>query len=269
MGKLDGKVAIVTGGARGQGRSHAQRLARDGADIVVCDVSADIDGVRMTLARPEDLKETVLLVEAEDKRCLAIQADVRDTAAIDHVAQAAMDEFGRVDILCANAGVLSLVDNAWEITDEIWDAMIDVNLTGVFKTCRAVIPHMLAGANGGAIVITSSVAGLAPVLSTTHYVAAKHGLTGLMRGLARELAPHNIRVNTVNPFSVDSPMTRDEVTIDWYTAHPEVATAYAPLMPLEALVPSDVSDAVAFLVSDEAKWITGTTLVVDGGWMVR
>jgi SDR family mycofactocin-dependent oxidoreductase len=270
VSRLDGKVAVITGGARGQGRSHALRLAKEGADIVVCDVAADIPGVPLTLARPEDLQETVGLIEAEDRRCLAIQADVRDTAAINGVAEAAMAEFGRIDILCANAGVLSLVDNSWEIDDLTWDSMIDVNLSGVFKSCRAVIPHMLAGGRGGAIVITSSIAGLKALPAITHYVAAKHGTVGLMRGLARELAPHNIRVNTVHPSAVDSPMARDASFGTWAAEHEEMATTmYANLMPVDAMEESDISDAVAFLVSDEAKWITGATLNVDAGWLLK
>jgi SDR family mycofactocin-dependent oxidoreductase len=270
MSRLDGKVAVITGGARGQGRSHALRLAREGPDIVICDVAADIPGVPLTLARPEDLEETVALVEAQDRRCLAFQADVRDTDALTEMTDAAMAEFGRIDILCANAGVLSLVDNSWEIADEVWEAMLGVNLTGVFKSCRAVIPHMLAGGNGGAIVITSSIAGLKALPAITHYVAAKHGTVGLMRALARELAPHNIRVNTVHPSAVDSPMARDEAFAGWAAEHEETATTmYANLMPVEAMEESDISDAVAFLVSDQAKWITGATLNVDAGWLLK
>ncbi|HEY1973042.1 MAG TPA: mycofactocin-coupled SDR family oxidoreductase [Pseudonocardia sp.] len=269
MSGVDGKVAIITGGARGQGRSHALRLAREGADIVVCDIASDIPGVPLTLARPDDLAQTVALVEAEDRRCLAIQADVRDTAQINGVAEAAMAEFGRIDILCANAGVLSMVDNSWEIDDLTWDSMIDVNLSGVFKSCRAVIPHMLAGGRGGAIVITSSIAGLKALPAITHYVAAKHGTVGLMRALARELAPRNIRVNTVHPAAVDSPMARDECFTSWAAHNVETAnTMYANLMRVQAMQESDISDAVAFLVSDQAKWITGTTLNVDAGWLL-
>ncbi|HTK65502.1 MAG TPA: mycofactocin-coupled SDR family oxidoreductase [Pseudonocardia sp.] len=267
---LNGKVAVITGGARGQGRSHALRLAREGADIVVCDIAADIPGCPLTLARPEDLEETVKLVEALDRRCLAIQADVRDTAQINGVAEAAMAEFGRIDILCANAGILSLVNNSWEIDDAAWDAMIGVNLSGVFKSCRAVIPHMLAGGNGGSIIITSSIAGLKALPAITHYVAAKHGTVGLMRAFARELAPHSIRVNTVHPSAVDSPMARDESFGAWAAANAEQATTmYANLIPVESMEESDISDAVAFLASDQSKFITGCTLNVDAGWLLK
>jgi SDR family mycofactocin-dependent oxidoreductase len=266
---LDGKVAVITGGARGQGRSHALRLARDGADVVVCDIAADVAGIPMTLARPEDLDETVRLVEDLDRRCIAVRADVRDTAAVDAVAGAAMAEFGRIDILCANAGVVSMADRSWEIDDTTWDAIIGVNLSGVFKSCRAVIPHMLAGGRGGAIVITSSIAGLKALPAFTHYVAAKHGTVGLMRALARELAPNNIRVNTVHPSSVDTPMARDEAFVEWATTHADQAPAYTNLMPVDAMQSGDISDAIAFLVSDQAKWITGATLNVDAGWLLK
>ena len=267
---LDGKVAVITGGARGQGRSHALRLAREGADIVICDVAADIPGVPLTLARPEDLAETAKLVEELDRRCLAIQADVRDTAAINGVARAAMAEFGRIDVLCANAGVLSMVDNSWEMDDLTWDSMIDVNLTGVFKSCRAVIPHILAGGRGGSIIITSSIAGLKALPAITHYVAAKHGTVGLMRAFARELAPHNIRVNTVHPSAVDSPMVRDESFGRWAAEHPDTAgDLFTNLMPVSAMEESDISDAVAFLASDQSRWVTGCTLNVDAGALLR
>jgi SDR family mycofactocin-dependent oxidoreductase len=267
---LHGKVAVITGGARGQGRSHALRLARDGADIVICDIAQDIPGVPLTLARPEDLAETVKLVEALDRRCLAVRADVRDTAQINGVAEAAMAEFGRIDILCANAGVLSMVTNSWEMDDLTWDSMIDVNLTGVFKSCRAVIPHLLAGGRGGSIIITSSIAGLKALPAITHYVAAKHGTVGLMRAFARELAPHNIRVNTVHPSAVDSPMARDECFTGWAAENVETATTmYANLMPVEAMQESDISDAVAFLASDQSRWVTGCTLNVDAGWLLK
>lgn len=270
MNGLDGKVAVITGGARGQGRSHALRLAREGADIVVCDIAADIPGVPLTLARPADLDETVALVEALDRRCVAVQADVRDTAQINGVAEATMAEFGRIDILCANAGVLSMVDNSWEIDDLTWDSMIDVNLTGVFKSCRAVIPHILAGGRGGSIIITSSIAGLKALPAITHYVAAKHGTVGLMRAFARELAPHNIRVNTVHPSAVDSPMARDDCFTEWAAANVETATTmYANLMPVPAMEESDISDAVAFLASDQSRWVTGCTLNVDAGWLLK
>ena len=181
MGKLDGKVAVITGGGRGQGRSHAVRLAQEGADVVVCDITEQVATVEFPTGQPGDLEETVALVEKQGRRCVAVEADVRSTADMQTLADTAMSEFGRIDFLLANAGILSLSDSTWELTDEQWDDMIDINLTGVFKACRAVVPHIRAGGNGGSIVITSSIAGIKGVAGCTHYTAAKHGIVGLMR----------------------------------------------------------------------------------------
>lgn len=270
MGALDGKVAVITGGARGQGRSHAVRLAREGADIVVCDLEAPIATVPYQLSTPGDLEETARLVEKEGRRCLFLVADVRDTAAMTEVADRAMSEFGRIDILLANAGILSLSDWTWELTDEQWDDMIDVNLTGVFKACRAVVPHILSGQRGGSIVITSSIAGLKGVAGCTHYTAAKHGIVGLMRVLARELAPSSIRVNTLHPTGVDSPMSNNDFFPRWLDEHKDLGDAMRfNLMPVDAMPMSDVSDAVAWLVSDQAKWVTGVALPIDAGFLLK
>ncbi len=270
MGKLDGKVAVITGGARGQGRMHAVRLAEEGADIVICDLAAPIASVPYPLAEPSDLGETVKLVEERDRRCVDVVADVRDTTQMREVADAAMAQFGRIDILLANAGILSLSESTWELTDEQWDDMIDVNLTGVFKACRAVVPHMLAADNGGSIVITSSIAGLKGVAGCTHYTAAKHGIVGLMRTLARELAPRSIRVNTVHPTGVDSPMSNNEFFGTWLEEHQELGDAMrGNMMPVDSIPMEDVSAVIAWLVSDEAKWITGAALPVDAGFMLK
>ncbi|WP_300009219.1 mycofactocin-coupled SDR family oxidoreductase [Pseudonocardia sp.] len=270
MGKLDGKVAVITGGARGQGRSHAVALAREGADVVVCDIASDIASVPFPLADAADLDETVKLVEQQDRRCVALQADVRDTAAMQQVADTAMREFDRIDVLLANAGILSLSDTTWALSDEQWDDMIDVNLTGVFKSCRAVVPHMLAAGNGGSIVITSSIAGLKGVAGCTHYTAAKHGVVGLMRTLARELAAARIRVNTIHPTGVDSPMSNNDFFPAWLEANPELGDAMrGNLMPVDAMPMADVSSVITWLVSDEAKWVTGVTLPVDAGFLLK
>jgi SDR family mycofactocin-dependent oxidoreductase len=270
MGRLDDRVAVITGGARGQGRSHAVRLAQDGADIIVCDIAENVASVPFSLATMEDLNLTVKLVEEQGRRCIGLKADVRSTKDMQAVADRAMAEFGRIDILCANAGILSLDENTWSITDDEWQDEIDINLTGVFKSCRAVIPHMLAGGRGGAIVITSSIAGLKGVAGCTHYTAAKHGIVGLMRVLARELAPHLIRVNTIHPTGVDSPMSNNEFFPAWMDANPELGAAMrGNMMPIAQLPSEDVSAAVAWLVSDEAKWVTGVTLPIDAGFMVK
>ncbi|MEK6443095.1 mycofactocin-coupled SDR family oxidoreductase [Pseudonocardia sp. T1-2H] len=270
MGQLDGKVAVITGGGRGQGRSHAIRLAEEGADIVVCDITEQVGSVPFPTGRPGDLEETVAAVEKLDRRCVALQADVRSTADMNRLADTAMKEFGRIDILLANAGILSLSDNTWELDDETWDDMIDINLTGVFKACRAVVPHIRAGGRGGSIVITSSIAGLRGVAGCTHYTAAKHGIVGLMRTLARELAPESIRVNTLHPTGVDSPMSNNDFFPKWLDEHKELGDAMRfNLMPVDAMPMRDVSDVVAFLVSDAGKWVTGTTMQVDAGFMLK
>ncbi|GAA1841534.1 mycofactocin-coupled SDR family oxidoreductase [Pseudonocardia alni] len=270
MGQLDGKVAVITGGGRGQGRSHAIRLAQEGADIVVCDITQQVATVPFPTGRPGDLDETVAAVEKLDRRCVAIEADVRKTADMERLADTAMSEFGRIDIHLANAGILSLSENTWELTDEAWDDMIDINLTGVFKSCRAVVPHIRAGGNGGTILITSSIAGLRAVAGCTHYTAAKHGIVGLMRTLARELAPESIRVNTIHPTGVGSPMSNNDYFPQWLTEHEELGNAMRfNLMPVDALPERDVSDVVAFLCSDAGKWITGTTVPIDAGFMLK
>jgi SDR family mycofactocin-dependent oxidoreductase len=270
MGKLDGKVAVITGGGRGQGRSHAVRLASEGADIVICDITEQVGSVPFATGRPGDLEETVRQVEALDRRCVALEADVRSSADMQRLADTAMAEFGRIDFLLANAGILTLSDTTWELTDEQWDDMIDINLTGVFKACRAVVPHIRAGGNGGSIVITSSIAGLKGVAGCTHYTAAKHGIVGLMRTLAKELAPESIRVNTLHPTGVDSPMSNNDFFPQWLDEHKELGDAMRfNLMPVDAMPMADVSGVVAFLCSVEAKWITGSTVQCDAGFMLK
>nr|PZN60900.1 MAG: SDR family mycofactocin-dependent oxidoreductase [Sphaerobacter thermophilus] len=278
MGKLDGKVAVITGGARGQGRAHALTLAREGADIVVCDIAAQIDTVPYPMATPADLEETVRLVEDLDRRCVAVQADVRDGAQMQAVAERAMSEFGRIDILLANAGIFSFAGGggSWEMTDEQWRDMIDVNLTGVWQSCKAVIPHMIAGGRGGSIVITSSTAGLHGFANFAHYVSAKHGVVGLMRTLAIELAPHNIRVNTVHPTSVRTPMVMNEATRRLFGGGQDISQEQffeimqsMNALPVGAVEPEDISNAILWLVSDDARYVTGVTLPVDAGFGVK
>jgi SDR family mycofactocin-dependent oxidoreductase len=270
MGRLDDRVAVITGGARGQGRAHAVRLAQEGADVVVCDITEDLATVPYGLATQEDLDLTVKLVEEQGRRCVAVRGDVRSTADMQAVADRAMAEFGRIDIHLANAGILSLSDTTWDLTDEQWDEMIAVNLTGVFKSCRAVVPHILAGGCGGSIVITSSIAGLKGVMACTHYTAAKHGVVGLMRTLARELAPHMIRVNTIHPTGVDSPMSNNDFFPKWMEENPELADPMrGNMMPVDAMPMEDVAAGVAWLVSDEARWVTGVTLPIDAGFLLR
>lgn len=272
MGRLDGKVAIITGAARGQGRSHAVTLAREGADIVVCDICAPLQYPHYPAATEEELYETVRLVEDLDRRCIAVKADVRDLRQMEAVAERAMREFGHIDILLANAGIHSIARNSWEMPEDQWQEMIDVNLTGVWKTCRAVIPHMIRSGRGGAIVITSSINGLKGSPSWSHYVAAKHGVVGLMRSLAIEFAPHNIRVNTIHPTGVNTPMASGAPEVlqqvdGWWPNY--VSSHLSNLLDVPWVEPTDISNAILWLVSDEARYVTGTTLVVDAGLMVK
>lgn len=275
MGKLDGRVALITGGARGQGRSHALTLAREGASIVVCDIASQMETVPYPMATADQLNETVRLVEDLDQRCVAVQADVRDEQQMQAVAERALTEFGQIDILLANAGIASFAP-AWEMTRQMWQEMIDVNLTGVWQSCKAVIPHMIERGQGGAIVLTSSTAGLAPFGNLAHYTAAKHGVVGLMRVLAIELAPHMIRVNTVNPTTVNTDMIHNQAIYDLFTGKEgatleEARPAYQGLnaLPIPWVEPQDISNAILWLVSDEARYVTGITVPVDAGFLIK
>jgi SDR family mycofactocin-dependent oxidoreductase len=271
MPRLEGKVAFITGGARGQGRSHAVRLAAEGADIVVVDVCSNIATNRYDLATPDDLAETVRLVEEQDRRIVARQADVRDYPKLKEVMAEAMAEFGRLDIVVANAGIAPMSeDEDDEIAGAIFQAVIDVNLVGVWNSCRVSIPHLVAGGRGGAMVLTSSTAGLKGIASgstgSIGYSAAKHGVVGIMRALANALAPKSIRVNTIHPTGVNTAMVINPVMQAWLEAKPERGAALSNPLPVELLEPEDISNTVAFLVSDEARYITGVTLPVDAGF---
>jgi SDR family mycofactocin-dependent oxidoreductase len=265
MGRVQGKVALITGGARGQGRSHALRLAEEGADIVVTDVCHDIsEALPYPLASKEQLAESVELVRATGRRCLAVQADVREFGAMRAAVDAATTEFGRLDIVVANAGVMSS-GAAWELTEEAWDVVVDVNLKGAWNTTRAAIPWLIEAQEGGSIIITSSAAGIRGHVPYAHYVASKHGVVGLMKALSNELAPHRIRVNTVHPTGVSDTGITVGVPIEELAAR-EPLFALAAMNPLAPYVePRDVSNAVLFLASDEARYVTGLQFTVDAG----
>ncbi len=275
MGKLDGKVALITGGARGQGRSHALTLAREGADILICDLAAQLPTAPYPLATLDDLSETARLVEQLGRRCIAIQADVRDGDQMRQVVERGLAELGQIDILLANAGIESF-GRAWELTDAQWDEMISVNLTGVWQSCKAAIPHMIERRQG-AIVIASSIAGLKGLANNAHYAAAKHGVVGLMRTLAIELAPYSIRVNTVHPSSVDTPIIKNQAMYTLFSGGrpdatlEEVEPAFRSLnlLPIPWMQPEDVSNAILWLVSDAARYVTGVTLPIDAGLLVK
>jgi (+)-trans-carveol dehydrogenase len=271
-GRVEGKVAFITGAARGQGRSHAVRLAEEGADIIAVDICAQIGSVPYEMATPADLAETVREVEALDRRIVAAEADVRDYAALKAALDDGVAQLGGLDIVSANAGIASFAPAA-DLEEATWQDMIDVNLTGVWHAAKAAIPHLIAGGRGGSIVLTSSTAGLVALPNMAHYVAAKHGVVGLMRTLALELAPHSIRVNSVHPTGVNTPMVQNEPTMRVFLPGVENPTAeqYAEAMgalnalPIPWVEPRDVSNAVLFLASDEARYITGVTLPVDAG----
>jgi SDR family mycofactocin-dependent oxidoreductase len=267
-GPLAGKVALITGAARGQGRAHALRLAADGAAVVAVDLCEQIASVPYPLATADDLAATVKLVEDAGARIVGRRGDVRAPASLTAAVQAGLDEFGRLDIVVANAGIAPMQSGP-----DGWRDVIDVNLTGVHHTIEAAIPAMVGQGDGGSIVLISSAAGLAGVGSadagSIGYAAAKHGLVGLMRVYANLLAPHSIRVNTVHPAGVDTPMINNEFVRRWLSGLAESGSAQnlGNALPVGVLQPEDVANAVAWLVSDQARYITGITLPVDAGYL--
>jgi SDR family mycofactocin-dependent oxidoreductase len=266
-GPLKGKVALITGAARGQGRAHAVRLAADGANVIAVDLCAQIASVPYPLATPDDLAATVKLVEDTGARIVARQGDVRDRASLSAALRAGLDEFGRLDIVVANAGIAPMQSGG-----DGWRDVIDVNLTGVYHTVEAAIPTMIQQGTGGSIVLISSAAGLAGIGSadagSIGYAAAKHGMVGLMRVYANLLARHSIRVNSVHPSGVDTPMINNEFTRQWLAdlvAQSDSPPDMGNALPVQILQPDDIANAVAWLVSDQARYITGVTLPVDAG----
>lgn len=266
MGKLDGKVVVITGGARGQGRSHAVTFAREGADVVVCDIADQLGTVKYPMATQADLDETVRLVEDLDRRCVAVKADVRDLDQMRTVGDRAMAEFGRVDFLLANAGICTFGQTTLDLTLEQWQETIDTNLTGVWTSCKAVVPHIISGSRGGAVVITSSTAGIKGMAQIGHYVASKHGVVGLARTLAQELAGHSIRVNTVHPTGVNTPMVANDYMAEVLADAPDTGANLQNLLPVEMVEAADISNAMLWLCSDDARYVTGVSLPVDAGF---
>jgi SDR family mycofactocin-dependent oxidoreductase len=268
MGRLTGKVAYITGAARGQGRAEAVRLAEEGADIIAVDIAASAsDYVRYEPPTSADLAETAKLVEAQGRRVVTREVDVRDLAAQEAVVRDGAAELGRLDIVVANAGIVNY-GRTWEITEEQWQDVIDTNLTGVWKTVRATVPTLIEQGQGGSIIITSSVAGLKGLPFLAHYAASKHGVTGLAKVLANELGEHDIRVNTVHPHGVRTGMT-DGSMQDLLDASPLLGPIFMPTLPYQMVEPEDIANAVAFLASDEAKFITGDQIRVDMGALNR
>ncbi|RVW00971.1 mycofactocin-coupled SDR family oxidoreductase [Rhodococcus spongiicola] len=276
-GRVEGKVAFITGAARGQGRSHAVRLAEEGADIIAVDICENIETVaHYSLATDQDLQETVAQVEALGRRIVAVKADVRDLAGLQKAFDTGIEQFGHVDIVVANAGIITF-GRSWELTSEEWRDVIDVNLTGVYNTAKVAIPSMIDAGRGGAILFTSSTGGLKGLQMMGHYVAAKHAIVGLMRTMANELGPHRIRVNTIHPGSVDTAMFQNPGTYSVFSpgeSEPTVDTAMPAVIAQHALPtpwvdPIDISNAVLFLGSDEARYVTGVTFSVDAGACVK
>jgi SDR family mycofactocin-dependent oxidoreductase len=264
---LPGRVAFITGAARGQGRAHAIRLAREGADIIALDICAPVSAsITYAAATPEELAETVRAVEAEGRKILAREVDIRDDAALRQLVADGVEQFGRLDILIANAGVLSW-GRVWELSDEQWDAVIGVNLSGTWRTLRAVIPAMIEAGNGGSIVVVSSVAGLKATPGNGHYSAAKHGLVGLTNALAIELGEFGIRVNSIHPYSVDTPMIEPDLMAQVFAEHRHYVHSFGPmpLQPKGFMTANEVSDVVVWLAGDGSGTVTGAQIPVDKG----
>lgn len=266
MGRLDGKVAVVTGAARGQGRAHAVALAQEGATIVAADILEPLRTPRHTAATEADLAETVELVEKEDQRILARKVDVRDLAALESLADEAMTEFGRVDVLAVNHGIWAITPNTWETDEADWQESIDVLLTGAWKATKAFIPKMIEGGRGGSVVLTSSAMGIKAQPSSVAYTAGKHGLLGLMRTIAWEAGQFGIRANAILPGMVDTQMLQGgtiEQSAEW---QPRFFTLDRSLLPNGMIPPDGISRAVVFLASNQSEFITGVALPVDAGW---
>jgi SDR family mycofactocin-dependent oxidoreductase len=271
-GRVEGKVALVTGAARGQGRSHAVRLAEEGADIIAIDRCAALPTIEYPMPEESELQETKRMVEALDRRALTFVADVRDQQALNEAVAQGLEEFGRLDIVCANAGVASY-GRVWELSDQQWSELLDVNLTGAWRTARAAIPGMIEAGRGGSLIFTASFASNKGVSNIGHYVASKHAIVGMMRTLAIELAPYMIRSNSVNPSSVGTGMFFNEQTYGFF--RPDLASpgkedmaevaASLNMLPVPWVEPSDISHAVVYLASDESRYVTGAQFAIDAG----
>ena len=277
-GPLEGRVAFITGAARGQGRAHAIRLANEGADIIAIDVCGPIsETITYPLATPEELAETVRAVETTGRKMMAREVDVRDLAALQQVVADGVEQFGRLDILVANAGVLSW-GRIWEMSEEQWDTVIDVNLNGTWRTVRAVVPAMIEAGNGGSIIIVSSSAGLKATPGNAHYAASKHGLVALTNSLAIEAGEFGIRVNSIHPYSIETPMVEKEAMMAIFAKYPGYLHSFAPMpyRPVnhdgkkglqEFMTAEEVSDVVAWLAGDGSATISGSQIAVDRGTM--
>jgi SDR family mycofactocin-dependent oxidoreductase len=277
MGRVSGKVAFITGAGHGQGRAHAVRLAEEGADIIATDICRPVhDRVRYPMATAEELEETRSLVEKTGRRCLTAVADVRRIDELRAAARLGLDAFGHIDIVCANAGVITFHTSSLDIPEDVYDAVIDTNLKGVWNTIHATAPAMIEARRGGSIVLTSSAAGIRGQVPYAHYTASKHGVVGLMKAFANELGRYRIRVNTIHPTGVASAMSADPSAMEVAAVEPMFVSGASNVLPdldgpvddpapLGVIQPEDVSQAVLWLASDESRYVTGLQLTVDAG----
>ena len=273
MSRLEGKVALITGAARGQGRSHAVGLAKEGADIIAIDIADQIDSVPYPMGTADDLKETARLVEEQGRRAVICQADVRNLQQMEAAVADGLGELGHIDVVCANAGIIS-AGRTLDLTQEQWNDMIDTNLTGVWHTVKAAVPPMVERGQGGSVIFTGSTSSLGGYPNVGHYVAAKHGLVGLMHTLANELGPLGIRVNAVHPTNVNTALLQNETFYKLFRPdleHPTVEDSRAAFATMHSLAnlpwvePIDITNAVLFLACDESRYVTGINLPVDAG----
>ena len=263
-GRVEGKVAFITGAARGQGRSHAVRLAEEGADIIAIDICGPVsDNTQVEPATSDDLAETADLVKQLNRRIVTAEVDVRDYDAVKAAVDSGVEQLGRLDIVCANAGIGNGGQTLDRTSETDWTDMIDVNLSGVWKTVKAAVPHLISQGDGGSIILTSSVGGLKAYAHTGHYIAAKHGVVGLMRTFAVELGQHSIRVNSVHPTNVNTPLFMNEGTMKLFRPDLErpgpddlaVAAQFMHVLPIGWVEAVDISNAVLFLASDESRYV--------------
>jgi (+)-trans-carveol dehydrogenase len=272
-GRVEGKVAFITGAARGQGRSHAVKLAEEGADIIAVDVCAPIESVPYPLGTADDLAETADLVTAAGRRIVTAEVDVRDSAGLKAAVDSGVDQLGKLNIVIANAGIGNGGESFDQVSEDDWQTMIDINMTGVWKTVKAAAPHLIASGPGGSVILTSSMAGLKAYPMMAQYVAAKHGVVGIMRSLAVELAQHMIRVNSVHPSHVATDMVLNDATLALF--RPDLENPgpddIAPIcqmfhtMPKPWVEAQDITNAVLFFASDESRYVTGVQMPIDLG----
>lgn len=276
MGRLDGQVAMITGAARGMGRAHATTLASEGADLVICDIAEQPKTIAYPVASSQDLDETAAEVRRLGRRAVSMIADVRSEEQLSELVARGIKEFGRIDIMVSNAGVTGY-GPAHKLTEESWDEIVDINLKGAWLSAKVVIPQMIERGQGGSLVFISSGLGLKGLPEAGHYAAAKHGVVGLMRSLALELAPHWIRVNSVHPAGTNTPMAHNQMHYKRFAGGREGATLddvvevfeSIAALPIKWTEPEDIANAVLWLVSTEARYVTGVSLPVDGGWFVK